>query len=69
VLDSQHFVRRPVAQFFRGVLAFGDETEGLAMRGRFMEIWAPRFRRSPARRWGYKLVAPLTRGWRAAPGV
>ncbi len=43
VLDSQHFVRRPVAQFFRGVLAFGDETEGLAMRGRFMEIWAASF--------------------------
>ena len=40
VLDALHFVRRPVAQFFRGALAFGDETEGLAMRGRFMEIWA-----------------------------
>jgi len=40
VLDALHFVRRPVAQLFRGALAFGDETEGLAMRGRFMEIWA-----------------------------
>jgi len=43
VLDSLHFVRRPVAQFFRGALGFGDETEGLAMRGRFMEIWAASF--------------------------
>jgi len=43
VLDSLHFVRRPVAQFFRGALAFGDETEGLAMRGRFVEIWAASF--------------------------
>ena len=43
VLDSLHFVRRPVAQFFRGALGFGDETEGLAMRGRFTEIWAASF--------------------------
>jgi hypothetical protein len=40
VLDALHFVRRPVAQFFRGALGLGDQTEGLAMRGRFMEIWA-----------------------------
>ena len=40
VLDSLHYVRRPVAQFFRGAIGLGDETEGLAMRGRFMEIWA-----------------------------
>jgi hypothetical protein len=40
VLDSMHYVRRPVAQFFRGAIGLGDETEGLAMRGRFMEIWA-----------------------------
>ncbi len=40
VLDSGHYVRRPVAQFFRGAIGLGDETEGLAMRGRFMEIWA-----------------------------
>ena len=40
VLDALHFVRRPVARFFHGALAFGDENEGLAMRGRFMEIWA-----------------------------
>jgi hypothetical protein len=40
VLDSQHYVRRPVAAFFRGAVGLGDEPEGLAMRGRFMEIWA-----------------------------
>lgn len=40
VLDSLHFVRRPVAQFFRGAMTLGDENEALAMRGRFMEIWA-----------------------------
>ena len=40
VLDSLHFVRRPVASFFRGAMALGDENEALAMRGRFMEIWA-----------------------------
>jgi hypothetical protein len=40
VLDSLHYVRRPVAQFFRGSIGLGDDTEGLAMRGRFMEIWA-----------------------------
>jgi hypothetical protein len=40
VLDSMHYVRRPVAQFFRGAIGLGDETEGQAMRGRFMEIWS-----------------------------
>ena len=40
VLDSVHYLRRPVARFFRGAIGLGDETEGLAMRGRFMEIWA-----------------------------
>ena len=40
VLDSVHYLRRPVAQFFRGALGLGDEAEGLAMRGRFNEIWA-----------------------------
>jgi hypothetical protein len=25
---------------FRGAIGLGDETEGLAMRGRFLEIWA-----------------------------
>jgi len=40
VLDSVHYVRRPVAAFFRGALGLGDETEALAMRARFSEIWA-----------------------------
>jgi hypothetical protein len=40
VLDAQHYVRRPVAAFFRGAMGLGDENDGLAMRGRFMEIWA-----------------------------
>lgn len=40
VLDAAHYVRRPVAAFFRGAMGLGDETEGLAMRGRFLEIWA-----------------------------
>ena len=40
VLDSLHFVRRPVSQFYRGAMALGDEAEALAMRARFMEIWA-----------------------------
>ena len=39
VLDSHHYVRRPVAAFFRGAMGLGDENDGLAMRGRFMEIW------------------------------
>ena len=43
VLDSLHYVRRPVASFFRGAIGLGDETEGLAMRARFMEIWAASF--------------------------
>ena len=40
VLDAAHYVRRPVAHFFRGAIGLGDENEALAMRGRFMEIWA-----------------------------
>jgi hypothetical protein len=40
VLDSMHYVRRPVATFFRGALGLRDETEALALRGRFDEIWA-----------------------------
>jgi hypothetical protein len=43
VLDSLHYVRRPVAQFFRGAIGLGDDAEGLVMRGRFMEIWAASF--------------------------
>jgi hypothetical protein len=40
VLDAVHYVRRPVANFFRGAIGLDDETEGLLMRQRFMEIWA-----------------------------
>jgi hypothetical protein len=40
VLDQSHYVRRPVAQFFRGALGLHDEAEALAMRSRFQEIWA-----------------------------
>jgi hypothetical protein len=40
VLDSVHYVRRPVAAIFRGAIGLADETEALAMRGRFGEIWA-----------------------------
>ena len=40
VLDARHYVRRPAAAFFRGASGFDDEPEGLAMRSRFMEIWA-----------------------------
>jgi hypothetical protein len=39
VLDSAHYLRRPVAAAFRGALGLFDETEALAMRGRFGEIW------------------------------
>jgi len=40
VLDAQHYLRRPVATFYRGGLGLGDEAEALAMRARFMEIWS-----------------------------
>jgi len=43
VLDQSHYVRRPVAQLFRGALGLNDEPEALAMRGRFQEIWAASF--------------------------
>ena len=43
VLDQSHYVRRPVAQFYRGALGLHDDTEALAMRGRFQEIWAASF--------------------------
>ena len=39
VLDSQHYVRRSVAAFYRGAAGFGDDVEALSMRQRFMEIW------------------------------
>ena len=40
VLDSMHYLRRPVAAFFRGAIGLADENEGQALRGRFAEIWA-----------------------------
>lgn len=40
VVDSSHYVRRPVANFFRGAIGLSDETEAAAMRERFNEIWA-----------------------------
>jgi hypothetical protein len=43
VLDSQHYLRRPVAEYFRGAIALHDETEALAMRSRFQEIWSSSF--------------------------
>jgi hypothetical protein len=43
VVDSVHYLRRPVAAFFRGAIGLADETEALAMRGRFNEIWAASF--------------------------
>jgi AcrR family transcriptional regulator len=43
VLDSEHYLRRPVARFFRGAIGIYDETEALAMRGRFNEIWSASF--------------------------
>lgn len=52
LLDAVHFVRRPVAHFFRGALSLGDKTEGLVMRGRFAEIWAA----------SYPALSPTTLG-------
>jgi hypothetical protein len=43
VLDQSHYVRRPVARYFRGALGLYDDTEALAMRGRFQEIWSASF--------------------------
>jgi hypothetical protein len=43
VLDSIDYVRRPVAARFRGAIGLGDETEALAMRARFGEIWSASF--------------------------
>jgi hypothetical protein len=40
VLDSQHYVRRPVAEFFRGAIGLNDHAEAQNMRSRFMEIWS-----------------------------
>ena len=43
VLDAAHYLRRPVAERFRGSMGLGDETEALGMRSRFTEIWAASF--------------------------
>ena len=43
VLDQSHYLRRPVAQLFRGALGLHDETEALGMRARFAEIWSASF--------------------------
>ena len=43
VLDAQHYLRRPVAEFFRGAIGLHDETEALVMRSRFQEIWGASF--------------------------
>lgn len=40
VLDRSHYVRRPVAKYFRGAIGIQDDTEALAMHSRFMEIWS-----------------------------
>lgn len=52
VLDAAHYVRRPVARFWRGAIGIGDETEALVMRARFLEIWAA----------SYPAVSPTTLG-------
>lgn len=43
VLDTQHYVRRPVAAFYRGAVGLGDEAEAQVMRQRFAEIWEQSF--------------------------
>jgi hypothetical protein len=43
VLDTSHYLRRPVAELYRGALGLHDETEALGMRSRFAEIWAASF--------------------------
>ena len=43
VLDASHYARRPVAAYYRGALGLNDESEALAMRSRFLEIWAASF--------------------------
>jgi ABC-type cobalamin/Fe3+-siderophores transport system ATPase subunit len=43
VLDQSHYLRRPVAQLYRGALGLHDDTEALVMRARFTEIWSASF--------------------------
>ena len=52
VLDAAHYVRRPVARYWRGAIGIGDESEALTMRARFLEIWAV----------SYPAVSPTTLG-------
>jgi len=52
VLDARHYVRRPAARLFRGAIGIHDETEALAMLGRFQEIWSA----------SYPAVSPTTLG-------
>ena len=40
VLDAQHYLRRPVADYYRGAIGLFDETEAQGMRSRFQEIWS-----------------------------
>ena len=40
VLDAVHYVRRPMATRMRGAIGLNDDTEALAMRSRFLEIWS-----------------------------
>ena len=40
VLDAHHYVRRPVARFFRGAIGLHDPGEAQAMRLRHGEIWS-----------------------------
>jgi hypothetical protein len=43
VLDAQHYGRRPVAAHYRGAIGLNDQTEAMAMRSRFLEIWEASF--------------------------
>lgn len=52
VLDANHYVRRPVARYWRGAIGIGDESEALSMRARFFEIWGA----------SYPAVSPTTLG-------
>lgn len=40
VLDSHHYVRRPVTDSYRGAVGLNDHAEAQLMRSRFMEIWS-----------------------------
>jgi hypothetical protein len=40
VLDAAHYLRRPVAEHYRGTIGLHDENEAQGMRSRFLEIWS-----------------------------